>query len=173
MAGVVTQNLHVRRLKMTTTSLQLKLRGIFLADDSPEKWTNPFGDIFTNVISAVSNFFQRLIGLFNQEFPPDSRDEQIRHWFDGATPYLIAAAVLITVLCCWSCLLSCISAIFVGCFNVVRSSFRCLGRCFCCCCGRRMTAPGRSPMMMRRAAFEFNPKDYFRGLRGQPNNFVY
>ncbi|KAL4586433.1 hypothetical protein LXL04_011069 [Taraxacum kok-saghyz] len=163
------------------TSLHLKLRGIFLAvdspvklpngeiilaDESPLKLTNPFGDIFTNVISAVSNFFQRLIGLFNQEFPPDSRDEQIRHWFDGATPYLIASVVLITLLCCWSCLVSCISAIFVGVFNIFRSLFRCISRCFCCC-GRRMRAPGRHPLKIRRAAFEANPRGYFRDLRGQ------
>ncbi|KAI3497998.1 hypothetical protein L1887_33681 [Cichorium endivia] len=154
-----------------TTPLQLKLRGIFLDIDSPEDLTSPVGDIFTNIITAVNNFFQRLIGLFNQEFPPDSRDEQIRHWFDGATPYLIGAVVLITCLCCWSCLLSCISSILVGCFNVVQSLFRCVGRCFCC--GRRMRAPGRSHLTIRRAAFEANPRGYFRDLRGKSNNFVY
>ncbi|KAI3744178.1 hypothetical protein L1987_57254 [Smallanthus sonchifolius] len=161
-----------RTTKMTTT-LPLKLRGIFLPEDLPENQTNPVGDIFSKVISAISNFFQYLTGMFNQEFPPDTRDEQIHRWLDGATPYLIGAAVLITCLCCWSCILSCISCIFVGLFNAVHSFFRCL-----CCCGTRsarrmMKAPGRPSMRLPRDAFEGNPKGYFRSLRGKPNNFVY
>ncbi|KAD4982928.1 hypothetical protein E3N88_19599 [Mikania micrantha] len=82
-----------------TTTPQLKLRGIFLAGDLPENLTNPVGDIFSNVVSAVSNFFQHLISLFNQNFPPEKRDEQIHWLLHGATPYLIGAAVLIKMGC--------------------------------------------------------------------------
>ncbi|KAI3796305.1 hypothetical protein L1987_38972 [Smallanthus sonchifolius] len=151
-----------------TTTLSLKLRGIFLPEDSPENQTNPIGDIFSKVVSAISNFFQYLTGLFNDEVPPDTRDEQIHDLFDGATPYLIGAVVLITCLCCWSCILSCISCIFVGLFNAVRSVFRCI-RC-CLCCGTRsarkmMKAPGRPSMRLPRDAFEGNPRGYFRSLR--------
>ncbi|KAL8268776.1 hypothetical protein R6Q59_002574 [Mikania micrantha] len=174
-----------------TTTPQLKLRGIFLAGDLPENLTNPVGDIFSNVVSAVSNFFQHLISLFNQKFPPEARDEQIHWLLHGATPYLIGAAVLIVCLCCGSCLLSCISSIFVGIYNLVYSFFRCIFvgiynlicsifRCIrcCLCCGRRsgvrmMKAPGRPSMRLPRSAFEGNPRGYFRSLRGKPNNFVY
>ncbi|KAI3796306.1 hypothetical protein L1987_38973 [Smallanthus sonchifolius] len=152
-----------------TTTLPLKLRGIFLPEDSPENQTNPIGDIFSKLVSAISNFFQYLTGLFNQEFPPDTREEKIHRLFDGATHYLIGAVVLITCLCCWSCILSCISCIFVGLFNAVRSVFRCI-RC-CLCCGTRsarrmMKAPGRPSMRLQRVASERNPRGYFRSLRG-------
>ncbi|KAL8268774.1 hypothetical protein R6Q59_002572 [Mikania micrantha] len=159
-----------------TITPQLKLRGIFLAGDLPENLTNPVGDIFSNVFSAVSNFFQHLISSFNQNSPPETRDEQIPWFLHGATPYLIGAAVLIVCLCCWSCLLSCISCIFVGIYDLICSILGCI---LCClCCGSRsgvrmMRAPGRPSLMLRRSAFEGNPRGYFRSLRGKPNNFVY
>ncbi|KAI3796309.1 hypothetical protein L1987_38976 [Smallanthus sonchifolius] len=51
-----------------TTTLQLKLRGVFLADDSPDNLTNPIGNIFSMLISVLSNFFQYLMDWINQEF---------------------------------------------------------------------------------------------------------
>ncbi|KAD4982925.1 hypothetical protein E3N88_19596 [Mikania micrantha] len=69
-----------------TTTPQLKLRGIFLAGDLPENLTNPVGDIFSNVFSAVSNFSQHLISSFNQNSPPETGDEQIPWFLHGATP---------------------------------------------------------------------------------------
>ncbi|MFS8028074.1 putative protein egg apparatus-1 [Helianthus anomalus] len=159
-----------------TTTLQLKLRGLLLTDDLPENLTNPVGDIFSNIASAITTFFHYLTDLFNQTFPPEKRDEQIHWLLHGATPYLIGAAVLITCLCCCSCLLSCISCIFRGLYNVVCSFFRCIRWCLCCGArsGRRMMkAPGRPSMRLPRSAFEGNPRGYFRDLRGQPNNFVY
>ncbi|KAI3719823.1 hypothetical protein L6452_20728 [Arctium lappa] len=171
-----------KRAQMTTT-LQLNLRGIFTTDHSPENSTNPVGDFFTQAVTAVGDFFRYISGLFNQEFPPETRDEQIRHWLDVAKPYLIVAAVLIVCICCVPCLFRCIAAILIGCynvvaailigcFNVVRWFFRFIGRCLCC--GRRwMRAPGRSSMMIPRDVFEANPRGYFLDLHGKPNNFVY
>ncbi|GKD37717.1 SAM and SH3 domain-containing protein [Tanacetum coccineum] len=133
---------------MTTTTVQLKLRGIFLPNDSPETLTNSVNDIFSDITSTVSNFFYNLVNVFNQKFPPEDRDELIHRLFSGSTPYLIVLVVLITWLCCWCCLSR-------------RSS------------ERMMRAPGRFPRMISRPKFEGNPSGYFRGLRGQSNNFVY
>ncbi|KAL7604739.1 hypothetical protein Lser_V15G15395 [Lactuca serriola] len=140
-------------------------------DDLPEKLTITVDDILNQIVSAVTNFFQYLTGAFNKDFPPDTP----RPWFDVAAPYLIAAAAFITCLCVSHCLFWCISAVLIRCFNALCS----LGRCLCCL--RRsdsdeymmMIAPGRSPLMLPRAAFEANPRGYFRDLRGQPNNFSY
>ncbi|KAI3764070.1 hypothetical protein L2E82_14070 [Cichorium intybus] len=158
-----------------TSTLQLKLRGISLANDLPEKLSITVDDILNQIVFAVNNFFQYLIGLFNKEFPPDTP----RPWFDVAAPYLIAAVAFITCLCICHCLFWCISSILIRCFNVF---LRCFGRCLCC--GgesdseeeeeeRMMIAPGRSPLMLPRTAFEANPRGYFRDLRGKPNDFSY
>lgn len=154
------------------STLHPKLRRFSIADDLPEKLTIDFDDILTQIISTVTNFLQYLIGLFNKEFPPETP----RHWFDVAAPYLLAAASFLTCLFVFHCFFSCISSILIRCFNAVCSCFPCFGRCLSCeerSEERMMIAPGRSPWMLPRAAFEANPRGYFRGLRHQPNNFVY
>lgn len=159
-----------------TTTLQVKLRGIFISDDFSDNLTNSAGDIFSDLISSITNFFQYLITSFNNKFPPETREDIIHRLFSGATPYLIVGVVLITWLCCWCCLFSCISSIITGLFTAVWSVFMCIGRCLCCggrSARRMMKAPGRPPMRISRSAFEGNPRGYFRDLRGQPNNFVY
>ncbi|KAL4586431.1 hypothetical protein LXL04_011067 [Taraxacum kok-saghyz] len=160
-----------------TNTLQVKLRGISIPNDSPEKLTITVDDILNQIISAVNNFFQYLIASFNKEYPPDTP----RTWFDVAAPYLVVAVAFITCLCVCHFLFWCISAILIRCFNAVCSFFRCFGWCLCCCDERSdsdsdewmMIAPGRSPLMIPRAAFVANPRGYFRDLRGQPNNFSY
>ncbi|MFS8028068.1 hypothetical protein Hanom_Chr16g01506131 [Helianthus anomalus] len=81
-----------------TSTLEVKLRGIFLTDNLPENLTNPVGDIFSKVVSAVTNFFLSLTGLFNQEFPPEKRDDQLKSLIDVARPYFLPIAVVFLIM---------------------------------------------------------------------------
>ncbi|KAL7604738.1 hypothetical protein Lser_V15G15394 [Lactuca serriola] len=98
----------------------------------------------------VGNIFTQLVSAVKSKSVPDKDAEQIYEWLYAAAPYLIVAAI-----------------------------FWIIGVCCCrCLCGRRrsagrMNAPGRRPTRLPRAAFERNPRGYFRDLRGRPNDFSY
>ncbi|MFS8028067.1 hypothetical protein Hanom_Chr16g01506121 [Helianthus anomalus] len=114
-----------------TSTLEVKLRGIFLTDNLPENLTNPVGDIFSKVVSAVTNFFLSLTGLFNQEFPSEKRDDQLKSLIDVARPYFLPIAVvfLIMFLCYGRLLFSFILSIPVWCFKAVCSILGFIYRC--------------------------------------------
>ncbi|KAJ9564012.1 hypothetical protein OSB04_009172 [Centaurea solstitialis] len=155
-----------------TTTLHPKLRrfSIAAAADSPENLTTvTFDDILTQIISTVSNFIQYLISQFNNKPPPESH----RNWFDAAAPYLLAAASFATCLFVFHCFFSCISFAILRFFNAICSCFPCFDHREERSEVRMMIAPGRSPWMLPRDAFEADPRGYFRDLRRKPNDFAY
>ncbi|KAL6983327.1 hypothetical protein U1Q18_016716 [Sarracenia purpurea var. burkii] len=96
---------------------------------------------FEEWLVALQNFGGSLIAKVDESFPPETRAEQLKHWF----PFIIAGVVLV---------------IFFGCCR------RCCGGRRAV---KMMKAPGRGHRMPR-SAFEGNPKSYFRGLLGKPTD---
>ncbi|XAR65308.1 hypothetical protein NMG60_11009390 [Bertholletia excelsa] len=107
-----------------------------------ENWMNAVLEKLKELLVVLQNFADEV-------FPPDEREEQIHHWLEVATPFLIAAGALLLCIYC----------------------------CRCCCRGRggrvrMMKAPGRDYTMPRRV-FESNPRSHFRGLRGKAANKLF
>lgn len=109
-------------------------------------WMDYAMEKLKEVLVIIQSFCESLISKADEVFPPETREEKIRHWIHLATPYMILGVVLLLVVCC----------------------------CRCCCCRRRgsggmvkmMKAPGRNYRMPRHT-FESDPRSYFRGLRGK------
>ena len=118
-------------------------------DLGAEDWMNYVVEKLKEWLVVLENFGASLIGKVDEVFPPETREEQLRHWLRVATPFIIGAVALLLFI--WFC--------------------RCCCRC-CCGGGRRvemkmMIAPGRGGLIPR-PGFEANPRSYFRGLRGKP-----
>lgn len=144
---------------------EMKLRSIGPSSNTityvQEDWKE-MGDNIINTLKeklqelllALENFGNYLLNSFDKLFPPETREDKIRHWLHVATPYLIVAVIVVTVF------------------------FLCRCCCPCCCCGGRrssikmMKAPGRDYRMPRHK-FESNPRGYFRDLRGKPSSSSY
>lgn len=177
------------------SSIQLKLRGFSIVDVVQDQWeqidTNTAGNIFTQFLTAVENFFGGLIGSFANILPSA---EQIHHLLDVLAHYLVPAVILILGVTCFICLFpfilvifgflfSCISATVVFLFSCISTTVRFLFSCISTtvrfifpglmkCLGfggsaavKMMKAPGMATVMIARASFEACPQAYFAGLR--------
>ncbi|KAI3699980.1 hypothetical protein L2E82_44590 [Cichorium intybus] len=156
--------------------------------DAKYKVTEIAADVFSQVYSNVENFFGYMAHSINTALPPETRNEQIRHWLYVAGLCLLAYIGLRVCLGCFSCIFWCFASIFKYLFmfitSIVGFIFWCMSSivklCFypvsaifrCFCFGGKsavklMKAPGRPTMMIARVVFEADPQGYFANLRGK------
>ncbi|KAK9266771.1 hypothetical protein L1049_012659 [Liquidambar formosana] len=107
---------------------------------SAENMMNYVVEKLKELLLMLENFGAYVLDQVDAVFPPETREEKLRHWLEVNAPYLIAGVVLLMLFWCCGC---------------------------CGCRGNRqvkmMTAPGRN-FKMPRHAFESNPRSYFRNL---------
>nr|GEY06434.1 hypothetical protein CTI12_AA105680 [Tanacetum cinerariifolium] len=120
------------------SGMQMKLRGFSIIEDVQNQWTkmdtNKINltsyNFFTQLLSAVENFFEYLKRSFNNIRPSENLIETISHWIHLVAKYLAAAVVVILCICCFICFFSCLvstfSCFFMCIFSTVRYLFMCI-----------------------------------------------
>uniref|UniRef100_A0A7N0VHS5 Uncharacterized protein n=1 Tax=Kalanchoe fedtschenkoi TaxID=63787 RepID=A0A7N0VHS5_KALFE len=86
----------------------------------------------------LTSFAAYVSRVFDEKFPPETRDEKIHGWLKASTPWLIAGSAVLLLSCC------------------------CRRRRG----GRMMKAPGQDFRMLR-DDFERSPRSYFGDLRAK------
>ncbi|PWA81353.1 hypothetical protein CTI12_AA105680 [Artemisia annua] len=120
------------------SGIQMKLRGFSIVEDVHDQWTKmdtnkineTSGNFFTQLLSAVKNFFEYLLRSFDNILPSENPDEPISHWIHLVAKYLAVAVVVILGICCFVCLFSCLvstfSCLFMCIFSTIQSLFMCI-----------------------------------------------
>ncbi|PWA86178.1 hypothetical protein CTI12_AA142000 [Artemisia annua] len=167
------------------------------------KVTDNIDDIFKHFLTNLKIFIQHVLHSLNNMFPPETRNEQIRHLFKVAAVIVLSIG---SVICMYTFLGSIFSFLFTFIYYIVKllcmfiicivrillwpvtsivkasiytltAAFRfgtVILRCVRQCLWfggkvgmKMMKAPGKPTVMIARAVFEANPKQYFASLRGK------
>ncbi|KAH7839840.1 hypothetical protein Vadar_009482 [Vaccinium darrowii] len=152
-------------------------------DMGPVEWFNCVLEKLKKFLYVLQHLGEIIMRKVDEVFPPETREEQIKHWVQVATPYVITAVVLLILFCCCRGVLlmlirsccSCVQMVFRSCCRFVQMLIRFCRRLLCCGRGtvvrngvKMMKAPGTGgTRKIPRVPFEADPRWYFRGLRGK------
>nr|GEZ10735.1 SAM and SH3 domain-containing protein [Tanacetum cinerariifolium] len=152
-----------------------------LADKIQQKWTqvnqqykvtDNIGDIFKHFLTNVKNIIEHVLHSLNNMFPPETRNEQICYLFKVAAVIVLSIGSVICIILLWSVTSVVKVSVYplTAGFRFVTVILRCVRQClwFGGKVGvKMMKAPGKPTVMIARAVFEANPKQYFANLRGK------
>ncbi|KAK9266775.1 hypothetical protein L1049_012663 [Liquidambar formosana] len=124
---------------------------------SAENMMNYVVEKLKELLLMLENFGAYVLDKVDEVFPPETREEKLRHWLGVIAPYLIAGVALLMLFwCCRRC--GCRGNGIVTMMKVPHRAG--IGIV------KMMKAPGRN-FWMPRNAFESNPSSYFRNLRAK------